>query len=79
METFGTLLTGTVASPLVDLLLDLWAALTTLGWVVTSMLLTMHSGSPMVPEPPPAAARSSRLGALAEPEGEETNSMDWAA
>ena len=44
METLGTLLAGTIAEPLSNLLLDVSAGVTFFAWLVPSMLLVLRSG-----------------------------------
>ncbi len=54
MEALGTLLAGTVAAPLGNLLLDVSATVSRFGWLVSSLLLGLRSGMRVAPEPRPS-------------------------
>ena len=70
METLGTLLAGTIAEPLGNLLLDLSAGVTYFAWLVPSMLLALRSVMLVAPDPPPEAVHSPRPAIVIEPEEE---------
>jgi hypothetical protein len=68
MEVVGTVLAGTVAGPLADLLLDAIAAVANLAWLLLSVLLELRSGAQIAPDPPPPAARAGRPALVVDPD-----------